>query len=231
MVHASIELGVRKDPAFQLIHWPAIRDNGWTEHGQQKKIPGALNLRDPHLIQLRAGHSRGDGAPFILKHAGDQLFILTKEIDRNTEPFTSASERRTIKQKFEHYEEIFARNLYQTHYGFPNSIVLFVTISESRMNSMVTFAEETIGRCPWLVFYHWKDWYNERSYPPPTDYIFTRSRQACEFSGLQTMRVQALVGMPVRSSPTGLSSSARQAISSSPSLSPARSISHSSMAR
>ncbi len=42
MVHASIELGVRQDPAFQMLHWPALRDSGWTEHGQRKNIPGAL---------------------------------------------------------------------------------------------------------------------------------------------------------------------------------------------
>ncbi len=49
------------------------------------------------------------------------------------------------------------------------------------MNSMVKFAMETIGRCPWLVFYHWKDWYNERAYPPPTDYIFTAPGKRANF--------------------------------------------------
>jgi len=173
MVQASIELGVRTHPDFQLLTWPVLREHGWTELGVQKYVPQpTLRLPDPHLIKLHNGHSKADGAPFLLKHAtGDQLFVLGKEIDRSTEPLTGPNTRRSIKEKLEHYKEIFDKRLYRTHYGFPNSIVLFYTVSEGRMHSIVRLAEEF--RCPYIAFYHWKDWANEPSYPPSTGELFT----------------------------------------------------------
>jgi hypothetical protein len=177
MVQASIDLGVRAHPDFQLVTWPTLREHGWTELSVQQCVPDrTLRLQDPHLIKLRNGHSRADGAPFLLKHVtGYQLFVLGKEIDRSTEPLTGPNTRRSIKEKFEHYQEIFDNKLYRTHYGFPNSIVLFYTISEGRMLSILRLAEEFFGSCAYIVFYNWKDWANEPSYPPASGELFTTS--------------------------------------------------------
>src|SRR6185436_18491194 len=124
---------------------------------------------------------KADGSPFLVNHAGDQLFILGKEIDRSTEPLTGPNTRRSIKEKFEHYKEIFDNKLYRTHYGFPNSVVLFYAISESRMNSMVQLAREVFGRSGYIIFYHWKDWANEPSYPPPSGELFTAAGKRANF--------------------------------------------------
>jgi hypothetical protein len=79
MVQASIDLGAREHPNFQLITWPTLRERGWTERGVVQYVPDRTSLSpDPHLIKLRGGHSKADGAPFLLKHAVDQLFILGK---------------------------------------------------------------------------------------------------------------------------------------------------------
>ena len=182
LVHASIELGA-KHPDFELIDWPKLRDLGWTERGQQKYVPDkTLSHEDPHLIRLPSGRkSRGDGAPFLLKHGKGQLFVLAKEIDRGTEPLTTTHEsRRNIKQRLLQYKEVFDSDLYREHYGFPNSIVMFVFTRESRLASFLELAKDAEifgakGRCPYIVGYHWKDWANERSYPPATDYIFTEA--------------------------------------------------------
>src|SRR5262249_17841465 len=80
MAQASIEIGARKHPGFQLVPWPELRDQGWKEHGKMQYVPDhALNAGDPHLIKVPTGHTRTDGAPFLLKHDGYQLFILGKE--------------------------------------------------------------------------------------------------------------------------------------------------------
>src|SRR5262249_17025659 len=126
MAQASIEIGARTHAGFQLVPWPELRDQGWKEQGQVQYVPDkALNAGHPPLITVRSGHTRGDGAPFLLKHDGYQLFILGKEIDRGTEPLTTTHEsRRHIKQKLAHYKELFDEKRYKVHYGFPNSMVL-----------------------------------------------------------------------------------------------------------
>lgn len=187
LVHASIDIGVRQADGFRLVHWPEIRDIGWSEFGTRKYVHDrTLDLPDPHTIPLTqedergrlvaAGRSRADGSPFLLKHrTGGQLFFLGKEIDRSTEPLeTSHASRRNIKQKLLHYKHIFERAAYREHYGFPNSMVLFVFINENRLNSTLRLAASVFGKpCPYIAYYHWRDWYNERSFPEPTGHIFT----------------------------------------------------------
>lgn len=164
LVMASIELGVRGDPAAQLLKWRDIVALGQIPDGTLSQSRGA------HYIPLERGHSKGDEKPFALRKDGEDLFILANEIDRGTEAFESDKSRRTIREKFVHYKEIFDRRLWKTHYGFPNSIVIFYTLTESRMNSMRALAEREIGRPSWLLFAHTRDWGNDKKephYPPP----------------------------------------------------------------
>lgn len=93
--------------------------------------------------------------------------MLGKEIDRATEPLTTAHARRSIRQKLEHYHEVFDGRLYASHYGFPNAVVLFVTTSPARMASMMELCRDVIGPCSYLLFAHTKDWANEPRFPPP----------------------------------------------------------------
>lgn len=182
MVQASIEIGANKHKDFQLVHWPQLRDEGWTEHGERKYISDEpFDQKDPHIIPIRdergkvTTHTHPDGPPFLVKYAGNQLFVLGKEIDRSTEPLeTSHASRRNIKQKLEQYRRLFQNNEYRKHYGFPNSILLFVFVKEARMNSVLKLAESVFDKpCPYIAYYHWRDWYAERSFPEPTDHIFT----------------------------------------------------------
>ena len=75
--------------------------------------------------------------------------------------------RRSIQEKFSHYAEFFDRMLYETHFGFPNCLVLFIATSEPRMLAMMQLAKKQIGDRSWLLFTHTKDWANERRYPAP----------------------------------------------------------------
>lgn len=160
LVQASIAIGVGADPALSLMCWSDLAATG--------KIPSAtLDTSDPHAIPLASGKLVPDGSPFAIRKDSRWRFVLGKEIDRATEPLTSTQARRTIRQKLEHYREVFDRRLYAAHYGFPNSVVLFVTTSPTRMLSMMELARDVIGPCSYLLFASTRDWANERRFPAP----------------------------------------------------------------
>ena len=160
MVQASIALGANADPKLTLVPWAALAATG--------KIPKAtIDSTEPHAITLRDGKLVPDGKPFAIRNGDRWRFILGKEIDRVTEPLVTAHARRSIRQKFECYAECFERRIYQTHYGFPNALVLFVTTSPSRMNAMMDLCLEVIGPCSYLLFTHTKDWAREPHFPSP----------------------------------------------------------------
>lgn len=161
LVQASIALAVAADPAARLVSWPELAATG--------KVPVAtLESKQPHAIPLRQGKLVPDGKPFAITRNGRWLFVLGKEIDRGTEPLTAGTARRTIKEKLEHYRECFDDRRYATHYGFPNSVVLFATTSPVRMTSMMELARTVIGPCTWLLFASTRDWANEPHFPTPT---------------------------------------------------------------
>ena len=74
-------------------------------------------------------------------------------------------------EKLEHYRECFEDRRFESHYGFPNSVVLFVTTSSVRMNSMMKLCRTVIGPCSYLLFAHTKDWANEPHFPYPGDLL------------------------------------------------------------
>lgn len=159
MVQASIALAVAADPAARLVAWPELAASG--------KVPAAtLDSKQPHAIPLRQGKLVPDGKPFAITRNGRWLFVLGKEIDRGTEPLVANYARRSIKEKLEHYRACFEESRYASHYGFPNSIVLFVTTSPVRMASMMELCRTVIGPCTHLLFAHTRDWANEPRFPP-----------------------------------------------------------------
>jgi hypothetical protein len=160
IVQASIALGVAADPALRLVSWQQLAATG--------KVPATtLDAKRPHDIPLRNGRLVPDGKPFAITRHGRWLFVLGKEIDRGTEPLIANYARRSIKEKLQHYHECFEDQRYTSHYGFPNSVVLFVTTSPVRMASMMELARTVIGPCSYLLFAHTKDWANERRFPSP----------------------------------------------------------------
>ena len=160
LVQASIELGVGNDSATRVVTWRELVQSG--------KVPrSTIESNRPHDIPLRQGKLVPDGKPFAIAKNDRWLFVLGKEIDRGTEPLIANYSRRSIKQKFEHYRECFEDRRYATHYGFPNSVVLFVTTAERRMTSMMELCGDVIGPCTYLLFAHTKDWAIEPRFPSP----------------------------------------------------------------
>ena len=160
LVQASIAIGVNTVPNLELMPWRDLTATG--------KIPATtIESKEPHAIHLRTGKLVPDGKPFAIKRGNQWRFVLGKEIDRGTEPLKANHARRSIKVKFEHYRECFEDRRYATHYGFPNSVVLFVTTAERRMTSMMELCRDVIGPCTYLLFAHTKDWASEPRFPPP----------------------------------------------------------------
>lgn len=157
---ASIALGLKAVPELELVPWLELAATG--------KVPTAtLDSAAPHTIPLSAGKLVPDGKPFAIRHRDHWRFILGKEIDRGTEPLSTGHARRSIRQKFEHYAECFSSKRYATHYGFPNSVVLFITTSPARMHGMMKLCESVIGPSSYLLFAHTTDWANAPRFPSP----------------------------------------------------------------
>lgn len=164
LVTASIALTISRDPALTFVPWLDLAATG--------KIPAAtLDRPDLHAIPLHSGKINPDGKPFAIRTSARWRFVLGMEIDRGTEPLTSPQARRTIAKKLENYAECFSRQLYLSHYGFPNSVVLLVTTSAARMQSMMALTERVIGPCSYLLFAHTTDWAIAPSFPPPGDLL------------------------------------------------------------
>jgi hypothetical protein len=160
MVHASIVLGLKDYTALELVPWLGLAATG--------KVPAAtLDSAEPHAIPLKSGAIVPDGKPFAIKRGVQWRFVLGVEIDRGTEPLATGHARRSIKQKLENYAECFAEKRYASHYGFPNSLVLFVATSPERMKSMMALTESVIGACSFLCFAHTSDWALAPRFPPP----------------------------------------------------------------
>lgn len=165
LTQASIALGIKSYPDLELVSWPGLVATG--------KIPAeTLDSAEPHAITLSVGKLVPDGKPFAIRHDNRWRFILGKEIDRGTEPLASRAARRSIRQKLESYAECFSGKLYTRHYGFPNSVVLFIATSAVRMKSMMELCADALGPCSYLLFAHTTDWAHAPRYPPPTGDMF-----------------------------------------------------------
>ena len=130
LIEASFAIESKK---IQLLTWDDILASGIVPLAAQTSI----------TIPLARARLKPDGRPIALKGRKRNLYLL-KEIDRATEPLTSAAARRTITEKLSHYREFMKRTLYTKHFGFPNCMVLFITTSEARMHGMMQLAKKEI---------------------------------------------------------------------------------------
>ena len=85
-----------------------------------------------------------DGEPFGIERIVDgrkrYFFCPGVEADLNTEGLESASfERSSIVKKFTLYLEIERRQLYRTHFGFPNMLVPFFTTDAEHLKNCLLY--------------------------------------------------------------------------------------------
>ena len=132
-VLASIELGIRAESGIRYIPWPEIL---------AKAPPATRALAMPMSIPsaVEAGGIIPDGLFGIEYATGEKktyrFFAL--EVDRGTMPIARSNPDQTsYLGKLAAYHDIVSGQIYKTHLGIPNLIVLTVTTSEPRMREVV----------------------------------------------------------------------------------------------
>ncbi len=167
LVDASIDIGVRRDPTLRLI--------GWREILAHPKLPNPTReATHPFRIPVAGVTLIPDGRPFVIERkladgARRYLCVAGKEIDRHTEPLVPTDlERSGIARKLDLYRAFFSGRVYQSHYGFPNSVVLIITTNARHLENMLALTRKLIGPCSYLLFKHVPDWAHASRFPTPS---------------------------------------------------------------
>jgi hypothetical protein len=79
-----------------------------------------------------------DGGPIGIGYADNLYRFVVFETDLATENLRDSTQnRQSIEQKFSSYLTLLGANLHQTQWGLPGLLVLFTTLTETRMKSMI----------------------------------------------------------------------------------------------
>ena len=131
-VMASLDIAIRADPHLRLIAWPEILN----------RAPRATRASPtPFRVPVPSGGFVVPDNLFGIEYARDgkksyRFFAL--EADRGTMPIVRNNPKQTsYLGKIAAYREIITRQVHKTHWGIPNLLMLTVTISETRMQSMM----------------------------------------------------------------------------------------------
>jgi len=180
---ASIELGVREDPALRFISWQEII---------AKAPESARNLHNPFELRVAISHafSNSKGAQQAdIKTVPDGLFGLEYsangqktyrffflEADRNQMPVARSNLRQSsYLRKILAYRAIAAQNIYKSHLGIPNFLVLNVITNERHLNSIMALLDEVTAKkgSQMFLFKSISTLGDFRVAPAPTSHILT----------------------------------------------------------
>lgn len=173
-IMASIELGVRTDPATRLITWSEILADERTPAGtRESAAPAAIRVSYTLRGERRTDDVFADAFPFGLERLIDgtrsYLFFPGIEADCGSEPIdASNSERASIAKKFAAYIAIAEQNIHRSHFGFPNFFVPFITTTTARLDSMMTLLSRmTAGRGSKLLLFKVMPSFTSAARPAP----------------------------------------------------------------
>lgn len=167
MITASIHIGIRANPSLSISTWRDILSSD--------PLPASTRLSDnPFHIPLNGSKLVPDGRPLII-HTPKTSRAYLMEIDRSNMPINPRDDTRSsIKRKLTAYKQFMQTRIYESHFGFDNCLILFITTSEPHMDSIMKYVESDIGSCSWLLFTHISDWHLDRYYPKPSGFMLTR---------------------------------------------------------
>lgn len=145
-IFASFELGARHSDVW-FIRWPDIlKSKALPESTRQSPKPFHIPVRVVIDSQARDIYIAADGHPFGIRRKidGEHSYVFCPgiEADCATEPIDAANfERSSIGKKFAAYLAVDQQEIYDSHFGFPNLLVPFVTTNEVRLASMMKLLE------------------------------------------------------------------------------------------
>jgi hypothetical protein len=156
---ASIELAARSDPNLRFISWPEIlakapENTRNSPHPFRIPVPLSQPSREPQ---------RGQGGTYLVP---DGLFGLeytaggkksyrffALEADRETMPvLRSSSSQTSYLRKLLLYGELADRQLYKSHLGLPNLLVLTMTPGEKHKDNMMSAFRKIYGGSTGFLF-------------------------------------------------------------------------------
>jgi Replication-relaxation len=151
---ASIELGMRENPGLRFISWQEIIAKA-PETTRALHNPFEIPVSISHTFSNSKGTQRADikivpDALFGLEYTSNgqksyRFFAL--EADRNQMPVARSNLRQSsYLKKILAYRAIAAQNIYKTHLGIPNFLVLNVITNERHMRSIMGFLDEMTAK-------------------------------------------------------------------------------------
>lgn len=149
-IAASFELGTRERSHVRLISWHDILANPATplatrQSSSPASIPVTFTLRGERVSLNLAADAQPFGLERLIDGRHTYFFFPGIEADCATEPLdASDSTRSSIAKKFAAYSAIADQRIYESHFGFPNFLVPFVTSSAARMHSMMNLLEKMV---------------------------------------------------------------------------------------
>ncbi len=125
---ASIELAARQAGCRYLSTHDLLADARCPEATRQAANPLRIPVDGTALIP---------DALFGLEYPDGRKRRFALELDRGTEPqHRSGAQRNTVQKKLSHYPTVYERGRHQHHWGFPRFVVLMLTTSEQRVQTM-----------------------------------------------------------------------------------------------
>jgi hypothetical protein len=132
---ASIEIGTRQATGIRFIAWPEI----CAKSPAETRASAA-----PFRLPLGSGFVIPDALFGIEYQSGStkSYRFLAVEADRGTMPVIRSDVRQTsYLAKLKTYQELLGRQVYRSHLGLPNLIVLTVTTDDARLADIVRRGE------------------------------------------------------------------------------------------
>ena len=163
-INASIEIGCM--PHHEFLNFFQLCALGIIpEETSSEKNPFKIAVGEDHVVP--------DGRPFAIKQDKKVRFVLGMEVDRNTETLIG-KHKNSIQRKFIRYGQLFKERGYKSHYGFSNSLVLFITTNETHLKNVMEVARKELGSPSWLLFTTIEDWSTAPHAPVPGPFMFER---------------------------------------------------------
>lgn len=156
-IMASLELGARETGAH-LIEWHDILSSkNLPEQTRLSPKPYAIPISatiDGRQVDMRV---TADGTPFgverVVTDGRRYFFCPGVEADCGTEPIdTSDLSRSSIFRKLALYLAIETQGAFQSHFGFPNFYVPFITTNATRLASMMAALDRITGGAGSKIF-------------------------------------------------------------------------------
>lgn len=176
---ASIELGIKRNPALRFIDWSEIKAR-IPEPARHSKVLHCLPARISHQINgaVQAfDKALAPDAVFGIAYQGLGARFFALECDRDSEPLRRSNLQQTsYMRKLLQYQQVLLDRRYEAQWSVPNLLVLNLTTSELHMRKIMALAQELCAlACQFLLFKTMPSLGDFARPEPPTGRLLTQA--------------------------------------------------------